>query len=169
MLTIIGQILGWTAALLTFLSYQCKTQKTLVAVQTFSVISICTSYMLLGAWSGMLLNVVCLIRNLAIIGKSKKFWSHPFWQYFFAAVMGIVGLLSWQGPMSLLVILALVINTLFIYRPSTQNLRKSILLTSTMVAAYNVYFTVWGGVANELIAISSSVIGIIRFRKNKEQ
>ena len=37
-----------------------------------------------------------------------------------------------------------------------------------MVATYNVYYTVWGGVANELIAISSSVIGIIRFRNNKK-
>ena len=82
--------------------------------------------------------------------------------------MAIVGALSWQGPMSLLVIMALVINTVYIYRPSTQDLRKSILVTSTMVAAYNVYYTVWGGVVNELIAISSSVIGIIRFRNNKK-
>lgn len=168
MLHLIGQILGWLAAALTFLSYQCKTQKTLVTVQIFSVISICTSYMLLGAWSGMLLNIVCLVRNVFIICKSKKFFSNSFWQYFFPVAMAIVGALSWQGPMSLLVIMALVINTVYIYRPSTQDLRKSILVTSTMVATYNVYYTVWGGVVNELIAISSSVIGIIRFRNNKK-
>jgi hypothetical protein len=167
-MTIAGQIMGWVAALITFLSYQCKEHKKLLVVQTLSTLSICISYLLLGAWSGMLLNVVCIIRNFIIYRKDIKIFSYGFWPYALAALMGLMGALSWQGPMSLLIIVALAVNTLFLYFPNVQNLRKSIVITSTMVLIYNAYFSVWGGVFNELIAISSSIIGIYRYRNTQQ-
>ena len=162
-----GQIFGWLAALLTFLSYQCKSHKKLIIVQSLATFSIMISYMLLGAWSGMLLNVICIIRNLIIYRKDIRFFSHPCWAYILAGVMGITGFFSWQGPMSLLIIIGLMVNTMFLYFPNVQNLRKSILVTSTMVLIYDAYFSVWGGVMNELIAISSSIIGLYRYGKVK--
>ncbi len=162
-----GQIMGWIAALMTFISYQCKEHKKLIVVQTLSSLSICVSYLLLNAWSGMLLNIICILRNFIIYRKDIKIFSYSFWPYALAVLMGIMGILSWQGAMSLLIIIALAVNTLFLYFPDIQNLRKSILVTSTMVLIYNVYYTVWGGVINELIAISSSVIGIYRYRKTR--
>ncbi len=159
-----GQILGWLAALLTFISYQCKEHKKLIFVQTASTISICLSYLFLGATSGMLLNIICIIRNLIIYKKDIKIFSYPLWAYVLSIVMGIAGALSRQGPMSLLIVVALAVNTLFLYFPNVQNLRKSILVTSAMILIYNVYYTVWGGVANEMIAIISSIIGICRYK-----
>lgn len=164
-----GQIMGWVAALMTFLSYQCKDHKKLLIVQTLSSLSICISYLLLGAWSGMLLNVICIVRNFIIYRKDIKIFSHSFWPYALAAVMGAGGLLSWQGPMSLLVIVALVANTVFLYFPNVQNLRKSILITSTMVLIYNAYYNVWGGVVNEMISITSSAVGIYRYRNTNQR
>ena len=166
---ITGQILGWVAALFTFISYQCKNHKRLLAVQTLSVVSICAIYLFLGAWSGMLLNAFCLVRNFIIFRKDIKLFSHKCWAYILPGVMAVVGFLSWQGYISLLMIMALTINTIFLYFPNVQNLRKSILLTSTMVIIYNVYFSVWGGVANEAIAISSSIIGLYRYRKKENE
>ena len=113
--------------------------------------------------------MVCLIRNFIIFRKDIKIFSYKCWAYILAAVMAIVGILSWQGPISILMIVALTVNTLFLYFPNVQNLRKSILLTSTMVIIYNAYFSVWGGVANEVIAITSSIIGLIRYRTKKER
>lgn len=164
---IAGQIFGWLAAILAFISYQCKTHTKLLAVQTFSTLSICISYLLLDARSGMLLNFICILRNFVIFKKDTKIFSYSFWPYVLAGVMAVMGLLSWQGPMSLLIIIGLTINTIFLYFPNVQNLRKSILLTSSMILVYNVYYTVWGGVVNELIAISSAIIGLYRYRKIK--
>ena len=167
-MVLIGQICGWIAAILTFASYQCKEHKKLLVVQTLSSLSICISYLLLGAQSGMLLNIICIIRNFIIYRKDIRLFSYSFWPYVLAGVMGITGLLSWQGPMSLLIIVALVANTVFLYFPNVQNLRKSILVTSTMVLIYNLYYNVWGGVVNEMIAITSSAVGLYRY-KNKNQ
>lgn len=113
-----GQILGWLAALLTFISYQCKEHKKLIFVQTASTISICLSYLFLGATSGMLLNIICIIRNLIIYKKDIKIFSYSFWAYVLSIIMGIAGALSWQGPMSLLIVVALAVNTLFLYFPN---------------------------------------------------
>lgn len=159
-----GQIFGWLAALLTFMSYQCKEHKKLIIVQSLSTVSICISYSLLGAWSGMLLNVICILRNFIIYKKDVRIFSYSFWPYMLALVMGLTGIFSWQGYMSLLIVIALMINTMFLYFPNVQNLRKSILVTSTMVLIYNACYSVWGGVANEIIAIISAIIGIYRYR-----
>lgn len=158
---LLGQIFGWAAALLTFLSYQCKEHKKLIIVQTASSVSICISYFMLGAYSGNILNIVCIVRNLLIYNK----FTSRVWACAFAGIMGLVGFLSWQGPLSLVIIAGLVINTLFLFSSNVQNLRKSILLTSTLVLLYNVYYNVWGGVINEAIAIISAIIGLIRYRK----
>ena len=162
-----GQIFGWLAALLTFTSYQCKEHKRLIIVQTISSLCICISYLFLGAYSGMLLNIVCILRNFIIYKKNVRFFSYSFWPYVLALTMGLMGIFSWQGYMSLLIVIALMVNTIFIYFPNVQNLRKSIILTSTMIIIYNLHYTNWGGVANELIAIVSSVIGIYRYRKTR--
>ena len=168
-MTLAGQIMGWIAALLTFLSYQCKEHKKLIIVQTLSSLSICISYFLLNAWSGMLLNIICILRNFIIYNKDVKIFSYSFWPYVLACIMAVMGIMSWQGPMSLLIVAALAINTIFLYFPNVRNLRKSILITSTMVLIYNAYYTVWGGVVNELIAISSAIIGICRYRAKSQK
>jgi len=160
-----GQIIGFIAALFGFLSYQCKDQKKLIAVQSLSTLSLCISYMFLGAWSGTLMNIICLIRNFIIYRKDIKIFSYSFWPYLLAAIMAFTGALSWQGYMSLFIIIPLAINTIFIYFPNVQNLRKSILLTSTMVLIYNIHYVVLGGIINESMAIISSIIALYRYRK----
>ena len=73
-----------------------------------------------------------------------------------------LGAISWQGVISLLVIVALALNTFFISLGNPQILRYSILFTSTLVIIYNIYMLVIGSILNEAIAIVSSAIGIIR-------
>ena len=166
---LVGQIFGWLTALLTFLSFQCKEHKVLMIFNTAATLSICISYTLLGAWSGLVVNVVALARNFIISKKDLKIFSYKFWPYVLTITMGLMGLLSWQGYMSLIIIIAMMINTYFLCFPNTQALRITVLFTSIMVLIYNAYFGVWGGVLNEAIAITSAVIGIIRFRKTKVQ
>ncbi len=82
-----------------------------------------------------------------------------------AAAIGALGALSWQGAESLLIIIALAVNTVFLSFGRPQLLRYSILFTSSAILIYNVLVFTVGGIANEAIAITSSVIGIIRFKK----
>ncbi len=162
-----GQIIGWFAVIFAFISYQCKEHKTVLTVQTLLSASLCISYLLLGAYSGLLLNIICILRNFIIYKKNLKIFSYSFWPYVLAGVMIAAGAVTWQGPVSLLLIVALAVNTLFLYFPNVQNLRRSIIVTSTLVLLYDIYFSAYGAAVNEVIAITSSIIGLYRYRTKR--
>ena len=61
---IIGQIIGIIAPILTVVSYQLNTKKSVLIALTGATVATCVCYFLLGATSGFVLNVACLLRNL---------------------------------------------------------------------------------------------------------
>lgn len=164
----VGQGLGLLATALTALSYQMNRKRTLLGVQSAATLCTCLSYFFLGAYSGFALNIVCLVRNLAFFFLKEG--TRPMYAataVLTAAMVG-VGIFSWQGPLSLLILVALAVNTVFLSFGKPQLLRYSILGTSSMVLAYNVAVFTLGGILNEGISIVSSIVGIFRFRQGKK-
>lgn len=168
MVEITGQIFGFLAMLLTFISFQAKTHKNLLLIQSASVISVIISYSLLGQYTGAITNCICLLRNIVFYINAKRNISGKIPTVLMTILIGLSGIISWQGIKSLLVIIPLMINTVYISFDDNQRLRKSILFTSTMVLIYNILGNVYGAALSELIAITSSVIGIVRFKKNHD-
>ena len=162
---ILGQIIGILATLITALSYQMNTKKSLLLTQSLATACTCISYLLLGASAGFALNIVCLVRNGCFYYLKEGQMPIYISTAILAAAMVVLGAFSWQGPISLLMIIALAVNTVFLSLGKPQILRYSILLTSSMILIYNIYVFTIGGMLNESIAIGSSVIGILRFRK----
>lgn len=162
---IIGQIIGIIAPILTVVSYQLNTKKSVLIALTGATVATCVCYFLLGATSGFVLNVACLLRNLFCFFFKERSKGSYIVAAIFAVIMCVLGAFSWQGPHSLLIIVGLAINTVFVAVGDPQWLRKSILLTSSLVLIYNLIEFSVGGIANEALAIGSSVVGIIRFRK----
>ena len=69
----IGQGLGIIAILLGFLSFQMRTQKQLLFMQTTTSIVFCLHYLLIGAFSGMALNIICIFRNIIYHYRSEGY------------------------------------------------------------------------------------------------
>ena len=164
---ILGQTLGIIATILTFISYQTNTKKKLLIIQSIATLCTCLSFLFLDAATGFALNIVCLVRNVVFYFQNTGTKIYYISTALLTLAMVGVGALSWEGMISLLVIIALGINTVFISIGNAQLLRKSILLTSTMVIIYNIVVFSIGGIANEAISIVSSVIGIIRYKQPK--
>mgnify|MGYP003318246144 CR=1 FL=1 len=159
------------AVIFTVISYQCKKHGFVLLFQTISTICVVISFIFHGAGSGFALNIVCIIRNLVYAAKNIKFFSYKWWPWFFVAVMGVVGAFYWDGPISLLMIIGLMINTVFLSFTNVQYLRWSILVSCALIIIYDFYFQAYGPIVMECFAVISAVIGIIRFRKkdNAEQ
>ena len=162
-----GQIIGIIAPILTVVSYQMNTKKGVLIALSGATLATCISYLLLGATSGFVLNIVCLARNACCYFVKEGTRLSYAVAGVFAAAMCVLGAFSWQGIHSLLIILALAINSVFVAFGNPQKLRISILLTSTMVFIYNIIEFTVGGMMNEGLAIASSIVGIIRFRESK--
>lgn len=164
---IIGQIIGVIAVAGTFVSYQTKTQKQLLIVNMIATALFCVHYMLLGASSGMVLNLFAIVRNIIYCNRDKKPLSHPAVPYILGFIIMVLGATSWQGWYSLFIIVGLVINTVIMSYDDNQLIRKSILLTSSLILIYNLFIFSVGGMINETVAIVSSIVGILRTRKAK--
>ena len=166
---IIGQILGVIATIITFISYQANTKRSLLIIQSTATLCTCLSYFFLGAFSGFALNIVCFARNVAFYFQNERSKFNYISAALFSAAMIVLGAFSWQGWSSLLIIIALAANTVFISMGNPQLLRKSVLVTSSMVLLYNVFVFSVGGITNEGVSIVSSAVGIIRYRKAKKE
>ena len=163
--TILGQAIGIIATVLTLISYQANTKKGVMLFLGLATTCTTVSYLLLGGTSGFYLNVVCLTRNVFYYFQKEKTLGIYISTAVFMTSMAILGVFSWQGPISLLITVALIINTFIMSLGDPQKLRYSIFLTSTLVLIYNVYVFTIGGIMNEAISIISSLIGVLRFRK----
>ena len=153
------------AVVFTVISYQFKKHGLVLLFQTISTICVVISFIFHGAGSGFALNIVCIIRNLVYASKNVKLFSYKWWPWVFVVIMGIVGAFYWDGPISLLMIIGLMVNTVFLSFTNVQYLRWSTLFTCTIIIIYDLYFRAYGPVIMELFAILSAVVGIIRFRK----
>ena len=162
---LIGQALGILATVITVISYQMNTKRSLLLVQTAATACTCLAYLFLGAASGFTLNIVCIIRNIVFYFQKDSGKVHTISALVLAAAMVTVGALSWQGPISLLIIAALAANTIFLSFGNPPLLRQSVLGTSSMILLYNIFVFSIGGIANEGLPIISSAVGIVRFRK----
>lgn len=163
---LLGQILGIFSFIIFFISYQAKNSKKLLILQTVGTSTLVIHYFLIGADSGFALNIVCIVRNILYYNKNKGFLACRFIPYLLALAVGFVGALSWEGPISLIIIIALMVNTVCLSVSNTQFLRKSVVLTCSMLIVYNVCVKSYGGILNESISVISSLIGLYRYRKS---
>ena len=165
---IIAQILGIFAIVLGFLSYQTKSSKGVLALQSLTTVTFTVHYLLLGAYSGMIMNAVGIIRNFFYYNSEKKFFSWKGWPIVFALISGTLGVLAWEAWYSVFVVAGIVINTVCMSFKNAQNIHKSILVTSPMVLAYDLFARSYSGAVYEAVAIVSSAIGIYRFYNKKK-
>ena len=164
---VIGQILGFVAIALGILSYQMRTQKNLLLLQLANSAIFCLHYLLIGAISGMALNMVGLTRNAVFFRRNLMGKKDKITPIIFTVITAIVGIISWEAWYSIFVFLGMVIHAFCMAFSNAQNVRKSILITSPLVIIYDVFTLSVGGIIYETVAIISSLIGILRHRQKK--
>ena len=163
MIETIGHILGILAVGLFVFSYQVSEKKNLLIVQTIATAMMCVQYILIGAYSGFSLNIICIVRNVLYFYRDKKGNSNVWLPIMLALAMALVSLLSWDGYYSLFIVSGLMLNTVCMGVCNVQNLRKSILISCALILTYNLFAGSYGGAINETLSLISAVIGIIRY------
>ncbi len=160
---LVGQILSIASFIVTFILYQMKERRTLLIMQTAQVVVVAAAYFCLGAYAGMALNLLAIVRNL--IYYRKDIFKGRAWPIVLSVLMLVVGVLTATSPWSVMVIVGMVINTYCLSFENPQHFRISIFVTSPMVLVYNIFVFSIGGILMESVSVISSVIGYLRFRK----
>ena len=161
----IGQGFGIIAIIFGFISYQVRTQRQILLMQSTVAVFFGVHYLLIGAYSGMAMNFVNIARNFFYDRRTQKGSKSQVVPIIFVLVQCVMCALTWEAWYSVFVLFGIGINTYCMSFSNPQNVRKSILVTSPMVLTYDLFARSVGGSIYESVALISAFIGILRNRK----
>lgn len=171
-INIVTQVVGIAAMLFSVFSFQMNKHKQIMIMQIIATALFGVQYFMLGAFTGMALDAVGVARGFVFYHRDKKWASHPVWIGVFSTAFIIACIITWQGPVSLLMTLAMVMNTVSFSFTKPKLVRSTILMSSPLLLIYNILTGSIGGIINEVCVEISSIIGLFRYdikRKTKLQ
>jgi len=171
------QLLGMLGFAASLIAFQCKKHKPIVVLRTVNELVFALQYFLLGAYTGTAMNLLGSVRNLIFTKQVDRGRSTRGTMVLFSALFFVFGLLTWQGPKSLLIIAAKVLSTVAYGNKNPAMIRLLVLITSSAWLIYNASIYSYAGVISEAFTIGSILIGMVRLdilpflrkRRKKEQ
>lgn len=167
---IISQIIGFAAVALYLLSYQLKRRKQIVWVTCISNSLYVTQYILLGAFSGAVLDIMSTVSSFLAAKKNDA----PFKRYARAlavfnmiviAAVGIASAFIQQEWIELIPVAGALFQTGGLWCDDEQAIRRFGLCGAPFWLVYNFISKAYGPALGSLIAIVSIVAAMIRYRK----
>ena len=168
MLEIIGQIIGFIAMAIIVISYQQKTHKNILVFQMVSGLLFTAHYVLIGAYTGAIMNLVGAFRSLVYSNRNKKWASSIIWPILFSVGFLISGILTWENAFSVLPLIAMLMSSVVLWIEKPKINRMFSLPTSTCWLIYNIKTDSFAGTATEIFVLTSIIIGIVRLDIKKK-
>ena len=167
---IAAQILGFAGVGLYLLSYQLKKRAQIVWATFFSNLFYVTQYVLLGAFSGAIMDLLSTVSSfLAAKKQSPPIRMHAkLLTVVSALVVTAVGLAiaivrhSW---IELIPVVGAVFQTVGLWCDNEQTIRKLGLCGSPCWLAYNLLSKAYGAALGSVLAIISILVSLVRYRK----
>lgn len=169
-MNIVIQIIGIAAMLFSVFSFQMNKHKHIMIMQILATTLFGLQYFLLGAYTGMAVDIVATLRGIVFYHRDKEWAKGNIWIAVFIILFILSGFLTWQGTSSLLMTSAMILNTFSFSCTKPKLVRSTILISSPLVLIYNILTGSIGGIINEVCVELSSIIGLLRYdikRKNK--
>lgn len=164
---IIGQILGAVAVLLGFIAFQSKTQLGIIIFQCASALVFSAHYALINAPTAVALNFLSAIICVVFAFRDKRKVKSKVEVVVSSILIIIAGAFAWENIFSAFLILGLVWNAVSLSFSNPQNTRRAMLIKSPLCMIYNVAVMSVGGIVYECAVLTSSVIGLIKNRTDK--
>ena len=184
------QVIGFIGIAVNILSVQFNTHWKIMLFKTLGSLIFVFQYILLGAWVGMVMDLIGSIRNVIFILNVQKGKSNKLWVIFFSIITFIAGVLTiamtwdksigyasrWSNNADVILTIALSISVISIiakllttiaYGFKDPHVIRMINLPSNACwVIYNAVAFSIAGVINDLMCLGSIIIAELRFRKN---
>lgn len=160
---IITQLFGYLGLAMAVISFQVNDKKKILIFQMLCGFSFTIHFILLGAYTGAVLNFLSSARNIVFYNKNKKWASSLFWPSLFAVLFIITGIATWEGIVTLFPVLACLVFTVSMYIDNTRLVRRISWISSPCWMVYNIIKGSYGGVLTETFNLISIFIAIYRY------
>lgn len=160
---ILIQTIGIIGAIFAFLAYQFNKHKTIMLFKTLSEVSFAIQFTLLGAYTGLAMNIIGCTRNFTfayLVSRKKN--TAPF-IVLFAVIALIIGIITWESAISLFAISGKIITTIAFGMKKPQTVRFFALPASLCWIIYDILYFSIGGIITELFTVISIAIGTWRY------
>ena len=141
---LIGQCFGILAMITSILMYQFKKHRTIMLLMLLCSGLWCIHFAFLGAMTGVIMNVINVIRAVVYTFRGKKLASGRYIPAIFIAASVLTVILTWDNAWSLLPCAASICATLGNWQTDTQRLR---ILTIPVCVCWFVYNMINGSAA----------------------
>ena len=162
MFNVTVQLIGFAGIIAGFISFQCRTHSKVMLFRTANELLFALQYFLLGAYTGVAMNIVGSTRNLIFayeVGKGKR---TVYSRIIFSVLFVLMGIFTWQGAKSIMIITAKILTTVSYGMRKLNIIRILSFVSCSCWLIYNIFIGSWAGIMCELITLVSVVTAIIR-------
>ena len=167
----ISQILVVISMICIGSTYICKNKKTIMILCIIYGIFYGSHYLLLGATTGFVMNLVSITRNVWFYINAKKEKKNSKVLLGILVMIGIAsGLLSYQDPFSIISMTGSTLSTYSIWQDNIKVYRILALPVSLCFILYAFHIHSLFSIISEFILLTVEIVGIIEYYlKNKKQ
>ncbi len=165
---IISQVFTIIMYILLVTTFYVKERKVVLTLNFIATISIAIAYILLGAWTGLAMCIVVIIRNIIFLldeNKNGKRENINKTDIIILVVLYAISLISavftYAGPLSLLSVAATMLNTYSVWQKDIKIYKLLGSPTSMLWILYNIYIMSVFGIILESVLLICSVTGYI--------
>ena len=168
----IPQIIGLCAVVTFVLSYQQKTRRGIILLNVTSRCLYILQYLLLGAISGAVLDILGAIASVIAQNKDRSsVKKHPrLWFYAVNAVIFAIGLaicLINRNPLDLLPIAGVLLHTGAFWLNDERIIRRISFAGSPFWLVYNLSSRAYGSAIGDVLTMGSIIIATVKYRRQE--
>ncbi len=169
MMYLIGQAFGLLGTLFNYCVYRQDDRRRLLFFKLLTDLSFTIQYALLGAWSGMAVAAIAALRACIFMKQDSEENVPLGWVLFFVGISVISGVVTWQGPRTLLATPPAILAIISFSRKDPRITRLLSLPISLSMLAYNIVVGSISGIINQLLTLYSSASKMIQERHLQKQ
>lgn len=173
---IISQLFVLNNYLFAMLTYNVRKRKTILLFNMIAATSVLVGFALLGAYSGMAMSIITIIRTIIFLiddkmnGQSKEMMKKDWIIFFIVSTMCLVcAVFTYEKWWSMISIFATILYSYSVCQKNMFVYRVVGIPTSVAWIIYNAYVKSIVGVVLETALLFVEIIGVIRFRKETQR
>ena len=160
----LAQIIGILGTCAAFISFQLKENKKFFILQATSGLMFALNFLLLGAPTGCVLNLINIYRG-AVMAGGKRLHKLPF-LISIQAIYIIATVFTYTNIFSVIALTAQLIGTFAMWSGSGKTIRiLQLFCVSPLWLVHNIFVFSIGGIVCEVFNIGSIIVSLIRFGK----
>lgn len=163
MSAVVAQVAGLVGLAAVILGYQCKDNRKLLFMQLIADLCYVVQFFILGGYTGSISLIIASISLIIQCFHGQEWADWRGWRWVFNGAYTVAAVFTWQGPLSLLPLVASITSNMAYWSRNGKIIRVTRLaVISPAWLVYDFITGSWSGVACQVFSVSSVLISIRR-------